>query len=103
LLLFCPFFLTLFSQFSFFSPIDLSSSPSSSCSSCSSFSCSSCSSFSFLLSLFFRCSYIQQDVFDLSSITPDAWRMFEAARRVTPHVAMFLPRNVNLDQVCFFL
>ena len=43
----------------------------------------------------------KQEVFDLKEMGGclDGFKAFEVARRVTPNVAYFVPRNTNLDQV----
>ena len=45
--------------------------------------------------------YLAQESFDLQAMGGclDGFRAFEVARRVTPNVAYFVPRNTNLDQV----
>ncbi|KAK1386006.1 Trimethylguanosine synthase [Heracleum sosnowskyi] len=45
-------------------------------------------------------SYIQSQKFMLDMLKPkDGWSLFQAAQRITPNIIMFLPRNVDIDQV----
>ncbi|KAK9452126.1 RNA cap guanine-N2 methyltransferase-domain-containing protein [Limtongia smithiae] len=44
--------------------------------------------------------YLEQEVFELDQMKPyDLWEIMKAARQVTPNLAMFLPRNSNLDHL----
>lgn len=44
--------------------------------------------------------YADVDVFDLETMIPvNGKRIFEVANSITPNVAYFLPKNVNVEQV----
>lgn len=45
-------------------------------------------------------NYLEAETFDIArNMDPDGVRVFEAARRLTPNVCYFLPRNVDMAQV----
>ncbi|XP_017217663.1 uncharacterized protein LOC108195209 isoform X2 [Daucus carota subsp. sativus] len=45
-------------------------------------------------------SYIQSQKFTLDMLKPkDGWSLFQAAQSITPNIIMFLPRNVDINQV----
>lgn len=43
--------------------------------------------------------YLREDVYSLTNITPDCDKMMTAARLISENIALFLPRNVNVDEV----
>lgn len=44
--------------------------------------------------------YLNSDVFDIRSMmTPDGFRIFDAARKAAKNIVYFLPRNTDVDQV----
>jgi trimethylguanosine synthase len=44
--------------------------------------------------------YLSNNVFDLEAmISLNGVRVFEVAREVTPHIAYYLPRNINVNQM----
>ena len=45
--------------------------------------------------------YVYSPVYDLKTMIPlDGLKVFEAALSVTENVAYYVPRNVNVDQLC---
>jgi len=48
-------------------------------------------------------SYYSSPVFDLKTMIPmDGFKVFEAAKNITPNIAYFLPKNVDRNQVIRF-
>uniref|UniRef100_A0A0K0DJF5 Trimethylguanosine synthase n=1 Tax=Angiostrongylus cantonensis TaxID=6313 RepID=A0A0K0DJF5_ANGCA len=45
-------------------------------------------------------SYLKSTVFDLDDLNPNGFDTFTAARKLSPNIAYFLPRNTALKQVC---
>lgn len=46
--------------------------------------------------------YLTQPEFDLSSMQPDGFKIFKAAKKISENVVYFLPRNTVVSQVrCF--
>lgn len=44
--------------------------------------------------------YVNADVYDLEAMTGlEASRLFAVTRKITPHIAYFVPRNTNLEQL----
>uniref|UniRef100_A0A0P5XR90 Trimethylguanosine synthase n=1 Tax=Daphnia magna TaxID=35525 RepID=A0A0P5XR90_9CRUS len=43
--------------------------------------------------------YLEAPQFNLEDMQPNGFEIFKAARRITPNLAYFLPRNTNVDQV----
>ncbi|KAI9472002.1 MAG: S-adenosyl-L-methionine-dependent methyltransferase [Benjaminiella poitrasii] len=45
-------------------------------------------------------AYLSQDVFDLKSMIPgDGFKIYQIASQITPHIAYFVPRNTNPQQL----
>lgn len=46
-------------------------------------------------------SYIKEKIFDLEQhITPNGREIFNVARKISPNICYFLPRNTDFEQVC---
>ena len=43
--------------------------------------------------------YLREEVYSLSNLTPDCDKMMAAARQISNDIALFLPRNVSVDEV----
>jgi hypothetical protein len=44
-------------------------------------------------------SYNQLPMVDIGrDVKPDGWRIFEAARQLSPNIVYFMPRNTNLRE-----
>eukprot|EP00116_Pleurobrachia_bachei_P002686 sb/3462948/ len=43
--------------------------------------------------------YLREDVYSLSNLTPDCDKMMSAAMQISENIALFLPRNVSVDEV----
>ncbi|KAI9554882.1 hypothetical protein GHT06_020159 [Daphnia sinensis] len=43
--------------------------------------------------------YLEAPQFNLEDMQPNGFEIFKAARKITPNLAYFLPRNTNVDQV----
>lgn len=44
-------------------------------------------------------SYLENSVYDLSHLTPNGFEIFEAARKISPNICYFLPRQTDVKQL----
>ncbi|KAL6732454.1 hypothetical protein Aduo_003214 [Ancylostoma duodenale] len=44
-------------------------------------------------------SYLKSEVFDLDDLTPNGFDIYTAARKMSPNIAYFLPRNTSIKQL----
>jgi len=45
--------------------------------------------------------YMNASIFDLKTMIPmDGFKIFELSQAITPNIAYFVPKNVDMEQVC---
>ena len=44
-------------------------------------------------------AYMDKDTFDIDTMTPAGSAIFQAASKVSPNIAYFLPKNTDVAQV----